>query len=591
MRKWIVIGVAAVLVLIAAGLFALTRPSVGTPVAEYFLRMAFGEDASVEEAWMRYTPRPVVEGRGLSAPPVAELETVSGRFNWLGLFPGTPLFALVDGRNGAVRIDLTGQADSQDGEDGGGGVGEWIEAVAAETVRLDVVRRAGTAEVLLQRGRGSLTGGSIAFAGEAGGGTIIFDGTGAILDPQTIRGDVVIRARNPNALAQALSIALPNLPPLQIAGDLEIGRNEWVLRNLEGKIGDSAATGLFIVNLQEEVPQITADLDFAPLDFDDVGVVFGLPSRNEGAAPLSPAQRRANRAYGGNDMLLPRARVDFDRLQKVDARIDIEASPVEDAPYPVDRMSLQATLEDGVLRIGVFHVDGPQGELTVEGTVDASGHPARSELVGDLRAAQLEELVPKLAAKGPLSGEFDLELTGDDFQQAFAGANGEFSLWSTEAQVAALYIEGAGLDLGEALMLLFDGEETTYTRADCFVTRLDIREGTAIISPGVLETEDSLLLLNGSIDLATEELSIDVDTEAKDASLGELFGSVKISGTLRAPEIEIPEGEVIGQAALTAGLAAIAGPLGLLPFVEGGEGENAPCGRLIGRANGVLKDQ
>jgi hypothetical protein len=100
----------------------------------------------------------------------------------------------------------------------------------------------------------------------------------------------------------------------------------------------------------------------------------------------------------------------------------------------------------------------------------------------------------------------------------------------------------------------------------------------------VIDNKDSLVLAEGEVSLATEQMAITIDANPKDVSIGTLFGDIKLGGTLRNPDINYLSGKSILQTGLAAVLAGIAGPLAALPFIELGGGEDANCTQLVADA-------
>ena len=111
-----------------------------------------------------------------------------------------------------------------------------------------------------------------------------------------------------------------------------------------------------------------------------------------------------------------------------------------------------------------------------------------------------------------------------------------------------------------------------------------LEQGVGTIEPGVIDTTDSLILLDGGFNLGNEAIDVDVRADAKDASIGSLFGDISLGGSFRNPSVSVISEETILQAGLTALLGALTGPLAALPFIDTGDGNDAPCESLLARA-------
>ena len=102
-----------------------------------------------------------------------------------------------------------------------------------------------------------------------------------------------------------------------------------------------------------------------------------------------------------------------------------------------------------------------------------------------------------------------------------------------------------------------------------------------------MDTADSLVIVEGQVGMRQERLDLKVRSEAKDASFGTLIGNVGIGGTFRSPEISALSAETVLQLGATALLASVSGGLAALPFIEPGMAEDAPCGAIMRRAQGM----
>ena len=174
---------------------------------------------------------------------------------------------------------------------------------------------------------------------------------------------------------------------------------------------------------------------------------------------------------------------------------------------------------------------------------------------------------------------------GNGFRDAAATMNGTVSIWSTDADILALAAEGAALDLGEAITLLGEApEDRTYVDARCAAIVANFENGVGTLSPAVVDTDDSLVVVRGDVNLSNEALRLSVRSEAKDASLGTLIGDVAIGGTLRDPSIQPFSAGTVAQFGIAGILASVSGGLAALPFIEPGMAQDAPCSELLARA-------
>jgi hypothetical protein len=572
---WTVLALFAALVLFWA---SLTNPRFATPLANWGLH-AFGDrSANVEHARLRRFFSTTFDVRGLDWPERARVSRMTLNVNPFGWMPNTPwlhVFAARDGR--FVMPPSTGRKSTFRPAD-------IADRIDIRDLDFAFNRRGRMREIHIVYAQGSLAKGTV--RAEATGGRSRLTFAGMARSGSDLTGRVTAQGENAADLADVAGLSSPDTPPFKISGDLRVRPRAWSLTDLSGRIGESDVSGETLVELRPERPFIDARLNFASLDFDDLAVVFGLPARADRGEAENEEQRAARAAFERSDRLIPNARIDLDRLSAVDAAFVIEADKVVDAPFGIDQVNLEGGLENRVLEFTQLRVGSGKGSLEAEATINAQEEPARTDVSGRLSGLPIARLFKTRFVRGDLRGTFALKMRGSGFREAFGSADGEVGLWSPNSSVAKIVVEGAGLDIGEALLEWLGGglEKPDYIPSRCLVANLALKNGEASLAPAIVDNEDSLIQATGGFSLNTERLAISIKTRPKDISLGNLAGDIDIGGTLRRPRIRALDDETIIQAGLTALLSSIAGPLGALPFLETGDGDDAPCSALLAEA-------
>ena len=387
-------------------------------------------------------------------------------------------------------------------------------------------------------------------------------------------------------IARLVGLAAPDTPPYNLTAQLAIKPGAYDMDDIAGTVGDSDLAGSILVDLDKDTPYITADIKSHQLDFDDLGVIFALPFGTGNGETVGKAQRRAKQAYQRGTRLIPNIEIDFARLDAVDGRVHYVADTVINSTLDLTGAELDFDITGRVVKAELARFAFDEGIITAYATIDGTQQPAQTHVLGTLDNVALSSLSLGKIARGNVDGQFKADMSGNRLRDAVARANGSLSFWSTDTQVLALGSEALGLDIGAALVLLAaeDRTDPVFTPARCLAVVMDINKGMATLNPAVLDTEDSLIVMKGDIDLGTEELDIKIRSDAKDASWGTLVGNISLGGTLRNPSINPLNGKAVLQVGLAVVLAQVAGPLAALPFMETGGGEDAPCGALLSRA-------
>jgi len=146
-----------------------------------------------------------------------------------------------------------------------------------------------------------------------------------------------------------------------------------------------------------------------------------------------------------------------------------------------------------------------------------------------------------------------------------------------------LAIEGAGLDLGEALGITVTEDAAVPIR--CVVGDLPITNGVAEVKTLVFDTMDSKITGDGKINLAEETIDIEILAHPKDPSLLSARTPLLIGGTFAEPTFGLDPVPLATRGAAAAALGVVLTPIAaLIPFIELGLGEKSNCAKLINEA-------
>ncbi len=566
---------------------ALTQSSIATPVARSL--MAGRSTAEIERAWLSYDPWPVAHIRNVEIEGGGHIESMDARLNLFGVLPGIALITRLGASDGALLLELGPSRSSQPP-----GILSEIAIVDLQRIRLDIHRPERAPQVIvITSAQGDIDSGDLEMQAEGGDAVLSISGRAGGLSLAGFEGDIRLEGENFAVLAALLGFAAPDTPRYALEGALARTGETWRFGPFAGEVGDSDLSGSINVDFAGERPFMRADLTSGSLDFDDLGVIIGAPSDVEDGAPNQRQEEIAARYRADANRAIPETALDVSRLTAVDADVSFQAETVRAGPVPLDAVEMRVRLDNAVLRIDPLIFAAPQGRLESELVIDAQDRTnVHGTLTGALSEFDLEQLAGGRLLRGDLTAEFDLAFQGARTRQAFASLTGEAAMWSTSAELRAVAEEAAGLDLGEIFTLSLnngDGAQD-FRPAQCAVARMTFANGRARLNPAVIDTEDSVTRINGDINLETEELDLEVETDAQDFSWGALLGGASVGGTLRDPDVNVPLGEAtlqIGAAALLGGLTA---GLAALPFIEPGLAEDAPCAPLMQRARAVTRE-
>ena len=576
--------IAALLVIAVLFLLAMTQPRFGTPMANWALSQWGPEGSSVGQAHTKFPAITTVIADEVSLPDRLQVAELEMRTNPLGFLPFISWVSRLKASDGYVRF----ANDSEDSGKDDKSLNDYsriVDEINVADIEVRIEDTDGRRTIYVRDGAGSLRSGTLSVYATGANSTLEFEG-GTKQAASHIDGRLKMTGENFADLAGLAGLAAPDTPPFDIVMMVDVGEKSWAFEILpETRIGDSDLSGKVDVDPARDTPFIRADLTSQTLDADDLGIVFGIPIGVGEAETSGPAQEKARAAYERSDRLIPNGVIDFSRLDAVDGTIKYTAKSVTDSVFDVRGLKMDFDIDGRVVRAPLLQMSFVEGVLTAYATLDGSQSPAFTTAQGTLDGVPFDNLSLSPYLRGTADGKFNISAPGNGFQQAAAGLEGNVALWSRDADILALAAEGAALDIGEAITLLGESADNrTYANARCAAVAIDFTGGIGTLDPAVVDTDDSVVVLRGDINLGDETLKLSLRSDAKDASLGTLVGDVSIGGTLRHPQIQPISASTLAQFGIAAVLGSLSGGLAALPFIEPGMASDAPCGALLAEA-------
>lgn len=428
----------------------------------------------------------------------------------------------------------------------------------------------------------------------AGGTTLTANGSIASL--QTLDGAnaaFTLQGANLADLYKLVGVVLPETPRYSLAGNLSKEGQVWQVRKINGKLGNSDLAGDLAFDRSQAVAQLTGQLQSKAMDFDDLAPLVGLPEQPRSAAalpqvaaPAASARARA-RAATPASKVLPTATLDLARLKAMNADVKYTAVKITNVRgLPLDRMSVQIGLKDGVLRLDPMDLGLAGGKMVGRLSIDGNSNPAVVQVRLDGRALELNKLFPgfKLtqASFGKVHGLIDLKGSGNSAATMLASSSGNVALLMGKGQISNLLLEFAGLDGGEIIKFMIGGDKNVNLR--CAATAFDVNKGLMTARAFVIDTEDTVIYGTGGISLANETIDLTLKPLPKDSSILSLRSPLKLAGSFSSPKAGVDKAALGGRAGIALALAAINPLLALAATIETGPGQDANCRQVLREA-------
>jgi len=404
---------------------------------------------------------------------------------------------------------------------------------------------------------------------------------GVIHRPQDFRAldmDVELVAPALDDLARASNFPLPVIPPLTLNGALKRDEDDLILRRFDGTLGDSDIEGDSRIDLSTQPIIVYANVISRRLDLDDLAGFVGARSDNDESAVVDD---RSPPAAPKPARLLPDKPLNLNAfINAMNGAIRYRALSVDTELWPVDSLDIRFEFEPDRLSISPVKLGVAGGVVNASLSVEIAEASAPSG-TAEFRAQliDLNEVFRSVDLDkdsfGAIGGRGKYWVSGDTIADLVASADGGMFMLMTGGKIDALLTEMAGLDAAESLALLIDpGKSRTDIR--CAYLDIHSRSGLFDINRFILDTNDTLFITDGTIDMNTEQLDLLVEPHTKDVSLLSAQTAFIINGSLTAPSVS-PGPALAGRSIAAAVLAAVATPVAaLLPFIQTGAEEHSP---------------
>ena len=410
---------------------------------------------------------------------------------------------------------------------------------------------------------------------------------GTFKDPIKMTGAnaaLELKGHNLADLFYLTAIPLPPTPPYVLKGQLTKAGDVWGWNDFTGKVGGSDLSGNLSYDTSGERGLFKADLVSNLLDGRDLGGFIGLTPSGKNAAPEQKAEAAKKKA---SPRLIPDVPLKLERLRSADMDVTLNAKKIDAPGIPFKGMNVRFDLKNGLLKLDPLNVVLADG--TVDGAIEVDGQkdipPMKMNL--NLRNLSLSQFFGNTrfaeTTNGKFGGKVNLAGQGLSLADVLATSNGDFTIIMSGGKMSLLLVEASDLDIGQAVPLFVGEDRPTAIR--CGVIDFGVKNGLLTSKIFVLDTADSLLLGNMTIDMKREIINAKLDSKPKDTSLLSVQSPIVVKGQLKKPSVGIDAANAGVRGAAAAVLGTLLTPFAaIIPFIETGKVQNADCRRLIQEA-------
>jgi len=407
---------------------------------------------------------------------------------------------------------------------------------------------------------------------------------GVIAEPRQARGldfKVSADAGDIAAVAKAVGLSLPKIPPIRVAGRLKDWKGGYSFDNLVVSADGVDIRGRVAVKLAGVArPSVEADLTVSAIDLD------ALLPKQESSAVAKAGGGQGENGKKTATRVFPADPLPLDALKAADARIRLAVKRLVSNGIVVDDIDLSLVLGGGKLDVKSLKAVINGGTVNASFLIDGSRAPAAMNINLDVRNTDYGVLLRQLKLTDIATGKVDIKLNakgrGTSVRAIMAGLNGRTRIVSEGGKIDSGLLNIVSSDISAALPFIKSKGDKVIR---CAVLDFDIRNGLATGKTLVFETGGMSMIATGGINLRDETLNLRVDPRAKKVSLLKLaMLPLNIGGTLAEPSV-LPDlgGAMVGTVTgaistakdiATGGLSAVGSLIGVGGDKGGGAQSN-----------------
>ena len=378
-------------------------------------------------------------------------------------------------------------------------------------------------------------------------------------------------------------VTLPDTPPYATDGHLiaklhEPGGALFRYEAFNGKIGESDIHGSLAYLAGKPRPKLSGALVSNQLLFTDLAPLIGADSNAEQKA-------RGGESKQPTDKVLPVEEFKTERWRDMDADVEFTGKRiVHSEKLPFNDLYTHLVLTDGVLSLEPLRFGVAGGKLDAQIRLNGRTEPLEGQAKLTARGFKLKELFPTFepmkTSFGELNGDADITGRGNSVAKLLATSNGNLKMLINDGAISRELMELAGLNVGNYVVGKIFGDKEV--KINCAAADFDIKTGLATTRLFVFDTENAIIYIDGTANMATEQLNLTITPESKGWRLISLRSPLYVRGKFIKPDAGVKAVPLMLRGAGMVALGVIAAPAaGLLALIAPSGGEPNQCAPLL----------
>ncbi|WP_338758908.1 AsmA family protein [Massilia sp. METH4] len=421
---------------------------------------------------------------------------------------------------------------------------------------------------------------------DLGGNKVSVKGT--LSDPKSLSGlDLRLKLGGPSMaeLYPLTGVLLPETPPYETHGRLIGKKNDadaWTFtyEKFSGKVGASDIAGTLAYSQRKPRPLLRGELTSQQLRLADlgpsVGADTGAGTKQAGTVKSPPAGKA-----------LPVNEFKTEKWDALDADVKFTGKRiVRTNDIPLQDLVANIHMKDKVLKLTPLNFGMAGGRITSNISLDGRDKTIDAQARLAARHLKINRLFPKLESMrgsfGEINGDAALAGKGNTVASMLATSNGELNAVVTEGSVSQFMLELAGLNVANAIFVKVFGDK--QIQMNCLAAEAAVHNGRANVQRFVLDTDEAVVDVTGYVDLAQEQLNLDVRPKTKGTRIFSLRTPLYAKGTFANPDVGPYKGPLAMKAGAAVALATVSPLAAVLPLVNVTKVPDTDCAAAIREA-------
>lgn len=415
---------------------------------------------------------------------------------------------------------------------------------------------------------------------------------GTLTDPRSLSGidlNLSLAGDSMANLYPLTGVLLPETPAYQTRGRL-LGKKQgenwnWTYQKFTGKVGASDIAGTLEYLKRSPRPLLRGALVSQQLRLADLGPTIGADSNSDkkarGKAPVQPAGKA-----------LPVEQFNTAKWDALDADVKFTGKRlVRTNDIPLQDIVAEIHMKDKVLSLTPLNFGMAGGSITSNISLDGRKKNIDAQIRLAARHLKIRELFPKLqsmqASFGEVNGDAALTGQGNSVSTMLATSNGELGAVVTEGSISKFMLELAGLNVANAVFVKLFGDKQVHL--NCMASDFGVHNGVAGVRQFVLDTNEAVVDVTGNVNLAQEQLDLDIRPKTKGVRIFSLRTPLYAKGTFSDPDVGPYKGPLALKAGAAIALASVTPLAAILPLVNVGKVPDTNCAALLAQATETRK--